>query len=298
MAPWTVFYRPREDENVIRSFGQLDTTRSRFKLPLSSATLDDPAFSPDPRSNPHFPIPNVASYKALPPKISHPLPASPPRTISPRMPLPDAPPSHSPSLSSESDPLSSFSPFTSPTLSSGTSHSQSPTHSRGSPSPVSLLSLSPSNPVSPPSTHPNVILEPPPHFPVPKIPPKSDSTNTLTRNNLKPVALQNTNVPRKGRMKTLIRRLTSRHSLDRIDELDETDPSGVSYHHGGPYEAIGSNLAQPSLPRRYSDTASRRGNMHHSKQREVCQLACPHLSILLIIPSSSTRVLCVPAKTK
>ena len=30
----------------------------------------------------------------------------------------------------------------------------------------------------------------------------------------------------------------SARELDMIDELDETNPSGVSLHHGGPYEAI------------------------------------------------------------
>jgi hypothetical protein len=30
----------------------------------------------------------------------------------------------------------------------------------------------------------------------------------------------------------------SARELDMIDELDETNPSGVALHHGGPYEAI------------------------------------------------------------
>lgn len=68
-------------------------------------------------------------------------------------------------------------------------------------------------------------------------------------------------------MKALVRRLTSLHNLDRIDELDETDPFGGSYHHDGPYEAIGGNLAQPSL--------HDRGGSHHSKRREVCRLPAP-----------------------
>jgi hypothetical protein len=34
-------------------------------------------------------------------------------------------------------------------------------------------------------------------------------------------------------------RLAPRNAqLDRIDELDETDPLGMPWHHGGPYEAI------------------------------------------------------------
>ncbi|KAH0838158.1 hypothetical protein J3R83DRAFT_6409 [Lanmaoa asiatica] len=231
-----------------------DTATPRFKVPLSRAVLDDPAFSPDPRSHPHFPLPNVGSYKAppskSPPRTSYTLLTSPPRTIPvlvhPRLPPADAPSSFftpsSPSLSSESDSLrvSPFSASTSPTLSSATS----PTQTRGSrvSDPVSALSHSPPNSVPPPSTQPKVISKPPPQrsspLPVPEILPKPHSTSTLTRENLRPVASQNRKIPRKGRMKALVRRLTSRHNLDRIDELDETDPFGGSYHHDGPYEAI------------------------------------------------------------
>jgi hypothetical protein len=41
--------------------------------------------------------------------------------------------------------------------------------------------------------------------------------------------------------------------LDRIDELDETDPLGVPWHHGGPYEAIHRSMAHGAQ----SDTVSR-----------------------------------------
>ncbi|KAG8219654.1 hypothetical protein J3R82DRAFT_609 [Butyriboletus roseoflavus] len=220
MTQWAVFYRPPEHR--------------RFDTTSTSSYLDDPAFSPDPRSHPHYPLADARSYKALPSK------------------------SPSPSLSSESESLTSLSPFTSPALSSATSPSQS----HGSPSPLSLLSLTHSNAVSPLSTHPKHIPKPPPvSLPMPEILPKPDSTNTLARVNLKLVASQNTNIPRKAKMKALVRRLTSRHNLDRIDELDETDPFGGSYHHDGPYEATGGNLTQP-------DTSPRGGNPH-SKRREI-----------------------------
>ncbi|KAF8445763.1 hypothetical protein L210DRAFT_3528352 [Boletus edulis BED1] len=144
--------------------------RYTFKTPLARAILDDPAFSSDPRSHPHFPLTNARSYKALPPKS---VPSPPTKTLS----------------------------------------------------------------------------KPPP-LPIPEILPKP--TNTV----LKPVR---TNIPRKARMKAFVRRLTTRNNiLDRIDELDETDPFGSSYHHDGPYEAISSNLAQPTLPRR--------GNAHRSRR--------------------------------
>ncbi|KAF8140432.1 hypothetical protein EV363DRAFT_1312499 [Boletus edulis] len=143
--------------------------RYTFKTPLARAILDDPAFSSDPRSHPHFPLTNARSYKALPPKS---VPSPPTKTLS----------------------------------------------------------------------------KPPP-LPIPEILPKP--TNTV----LKPQG-----------MKAFVRRLTTRNNiLDRIDELDETDPFGSSYHHDGPYEAISSNLAQPTLPRR--------GNAHRSR-REVLLPVC------------------------
>ena len=189
----------------------------RFKVPIARTMLDDPAFSPDPRSHPHFPL---NSYKAVPSF------------------LPDGPPSPS-----DSDSLSS------PALSS--------------------LSQSP---LSSPATSPLSTKKPPPPLPVPEILPKP-----LTRRVLKPVS---TNIPKKSRMKAFVRRLTTRHNLDRIDELDETDPFGGSYHHDGPYEAIGTSLAQPALPRMSSNTAPRGGNSRPSR-REVCQVLahdCPSCS--------------------
>ncbi|KAG9314205.1 hypothetical protein JVU11DRAFT_4991 [Chiua virens] len=206
----------------------------RFKVPLSRSILNDPAFSPDPRSHPHF---NASSYKFVSPNLSHPLPQ---HSDIPRDP-------HSPAFCSSSDSLSSFS---SPTVSSATS--QSSIHSLPSrvPSPVAL--------VPPPlPIQPNIVPKPPhPNQPIPLPIRKSDSS----RENSKPVPSHNRNTSRKSRMKALVRRITSRQSLDRIDELDETDPFGSSYHHDGPYEAIGNNFAQPSLPgNTYSNLASRRG---------------------------------------
>lgn len=290
---WAVFYRPPPEDDSETEF-ETTTRTPHFKVPLSRATLNDPAFSPDPRSHPHFPLANAASYKALPSK-------SPPRIPHPLQPLPDANPSlSSPSFSSESESeydSDSLVSSASPTPSSATSPSQSPTLSRGSPSPVSLPPLSPPNSVLPRPTQPK-----PPRrhstLPVPEILPRLDTTNTLASDNRKPGALQRTRIPRKGRMKALVRRLTTRHDLDRIDELDETDPSGVSYHHDGPYEAIDSSLAQPSLPQRYGDTLPRGANVHHSKQPEVCQVPariCPSCSCY---PPSSTRVFSVPVNIK
>lgn len=98
---------------------------------------------------------------------------------------------------------------------------------------------------------------------VPPIPPKP----------LTVLKLVTTNIPRKARMKALVRRLTTRHNLDPIDELDETDPFGSSYHHDGPYEAIGNNLTHRP------NTATRKSN--NPAKRDVRQMftwICPFCS--------------------
>lgn len=134
-----------------------------------------------------------------------------------------------------------------------------------------------------------------PHFPLPftrtrtRPPPPPPLKNSI------PVPLQNTLIPRKASMKALVRRLTSRHNLDRIDELDESDPFGSSYHHGGPYEAIDASHVQPIQ----TDTVPRRPNIHHSNH-EVCQASASALirPSRSWYPSSSFRVPCIPRNTK
>lgn len=44
------------------------------------------------------------------------------------------------------------------------------------------------------------------------------------------------------------RHLPRQHKLDRIDELDESNPLGISLHHGGPYEAAMSLSKRPTVP--------------------------------------------------
>jgi len=53
-----------------------------------------------------------------------------------------------------------------------------------------------------------------------------------------------------------------RQDLDRIDELDETNPFGQAVHHGGPYEAV-SRIVQ-------KDVASGFDERH--LRNEVCQI--------------------------
>jgi len=55
-----------------------------------------------------------------------------------------------------------------------------------------------------------------------------------------------------------------RQDLDRIDELDETNPFGQAIHHGGPYEAV-SRIVQ-------KDTTS--GFDKRPLRNEVCQFTC------------------------
>jgi len=54
--------------------------------------------------------------------------------------------------------------------------------------------------------------------------------------------------------------------LDRIDELDETDPMGVGFHHQSPYEAIAAALGSKPLsvpPDRKSGTTSQNAPVQH-----------------------------------
>lgn len=61
-----------------------------------------------------------------------------------------------------------------------------------------------------------------------------------------------------------------RQDLDRIDELDETNPFGAAVHHGGPYEAISRFVQKDATPKLYVGPA----------QGRVCFL---FLSFLLVI---------------
>ncbi|KIJ65010.1 hypothetical protein HYDPIDRAFT_110910 [Hydnomerulius pinastri MD-312] len=284
-------------------------TVPQFKTPLSISVLNDPAFSTDPRSHPHFPLTNAGSYKAPPSKS----PASYPRRLTQQPPLIppesyEAPPqemeipratdvpfqvSHHPlgekyppspssvSVSLESDSLTILSAFTSPTVSSATSHNHPSvlTPAGRPPAPVALFP--PPNPYPSPSPPPPVKDEPKPPSPprqqpgrpamphnvsAPEMRPKVDRQPPPVRAESAPVVPVKKRTSGKGRMRNLVRRLTSRHNLDRIDELDETDPFGGGFHHGGPYEAIGSNLAELGPAHMYNDIDVLRGELYNSKR--------------------------------
>ncbi|KAH7885961.1 hypothetical protein F5I97DRAFT_2024512 [Phlebopus sp. FC_14] len=325
---WGVFYRPSQyppwdtlpstagnehQLTFIREYAHHDrhtssppSTAPQFRTPLSASVLNDPAFSSDPRSHPHFPITNARSFKQLPSKsprnlprpLRHSLPFAPEPGLSPsyasgaqciidppsvvyRPPAQDLAPSPA-SPSSESKSSTALSELNPPTVSSFTSQS----HECRTPSPVALSTSqqSPSStelpvqhdpgPPSPPSqllhtANPSVII---PDLPaqeirqsieMPSAPKRADSTPFLSDRKKRAIG--------KGRMKHFFLPFTKRPDLDRIDELDETDPFRGGFHHAGPYEAIASNLAELGPPHMYSDINVLRGDFYNSK----CQTATP-----------------------
>jgi len=68
----------------------------------------------------------------------------------------------------------------------------------------------------------------------------------------------------------------SARELDMIDELDETNPSGVALHHGGPYEAIQKATASRAQAQRtayaVSLTSLLSHHLHSKDQRSDNQI--------------------------
>ncbi|KAG1889541.1 hypothetical protein F4604DRAFT_847783 [Suillus subluteus] len=268
-----------------------------FSRPLSTTILNDPAFSSDPRVHPHFPLVSPTFYKELPSKsplmaVSNP-PQTTPSDISPHQEVlcpiegPDFV-SHSPgsedahptliastSVSLDSDSHTALAAFTSPSVSSATSHSHSPIHPETpcvvSPFPAPPASSSPSHDSgSSPAMCPPTSNRPTPTRTV-TAPEQREKVvkPTATRSDSAPVHADGSNRPTgKRRMKNFIRRLTSSRALDRIDEMDETDSLGAGWRHGGPYEAIGSNLAQLGPAHMYNDIDVLRGDFYTKSKRE------------------------------
>ncbi|KAH7914790.1 hypothetical protein BJ138DRAFT_1143267 [Hygrophoropsis aurantiaca] len=272
----------------------------QFRRPLSMSVLNDPAFSPDPLVHPHFPLTDIASFKQVPSKspaiavrhLTDPSPSAPFNNIpnhDDMYPLNTEPVADSYHHSSEDDhqsaPSSEFSefetpttlsPFTSPSVSSSSSHIHSPLHLQKDrvPSPIPPPSLPLSTPsvsnrlsqkngggVTPESDRPVMFRNESapesrgrPQHPVPT---RAKSTPTHADGSNRPSG--------KRRVKNFVRRIANLNSLDRIDELDETDPFGGNWHHGGPYEAIGSNLAELGPAHKYNDIDVLRGDLYNSK---------------------------------
>ncbi|OAX44432.1 hypothetical protein K503DRAFT_852674 [Rhizopogon vinicolor AM-OR11-026] len=273
-----------------------------FTRPLSMSVLNDPAFSSDPRVHPHFSHINASFYKELPSKspvmIVNDLPHTPPDTPSDHhqvLPVQNlAFVSHSPEshdhpssaststcVSLDSDSHTVFSAFTSPTVSSATSHSHSQTHTKTPrvPSPLkfappfttSSVSASPCHdPRSSPAMSPPTSDRP--------IPKRNASAPEKHVKQVKPPTVRFQTTPAhadgsnrpegKRRIKDFMRRLTNSRALDRIDEIEEADPLGAGRHYADPFEAVGSNLARLGPAHMYNDIDILRGDFYSKFTRE------------------------------
>jgi hypothetical protein len=92
----------------------------------------------------------------------------------------------------------------------------------------------------------------PPQAPRPMTAPLQDANNRP-----KPPRRENTRRPNPQRSA----------ELDRIDELDETDPFGVTIHHKGPYEAIPAMVNGPTIPSNNDGSAGNGFNYPVQKQK-------------------------------
>ncbi|KAG2075106.1 hypothetical protein BDR04DRAFT_1091951 [Suillus decipiens] len=266
-----------------------------FSRPLSMTILNDPAFSSDPRVHPHFPLVSPTFYKELPSKspllvVSNPSQTSQtaPSGISPHQEVPcpiedsdfvshspgseeaHTPPTASTSVSLDSDSPTALSAFTSPTISSATSHSHSQLSFPFSASPVSYSSSPSHDPGSSPTMCAPASNRPTPTRIV-SAPEQREKVvkPAITRSDSTPVHADGSNRPtRKRRMKNFIQRFTSSRALDRIEEIDESEPFRAGRQHGGPYEAIGSDLTQLGPAHMYNDIAVLRGDFHTKSKRE------------------------------
>ena len=75
------------------------------------------------------------------------------------------------------------------------------------------------------------------------------------------------------------KRLGRNHDLDRIDELDETSPLGISLHHGGPYEAAVQAIKRSDhrMPLGILNSAGR-ANEYHRQAMLAHGNVCLHIS--------------------
>lgn len=261
----------------------------QFRRPLAPTVFNDPAFSSDPFSHPHFNLADARSYKDLPPRPPRRSPSmyDPTSQENITWPAPAVLPHHpttvdrrlSPlalSVSLEHEPILTSS-GSSTVSSSATSNSSSPTQtpgihttspvSRTMPHPAPSTKFPPSASARPPDENrpcmPYTMSTPDMRPPRPTSPPRVSSAPDL------PVTRK-----RSDKIKNFVRRLTKRDNLDRIDELDETDPFGLGFHHSGPYEAITNNLAKLVPPHSAADDLIGRTN---PSKRKVNRASAPPL---------------------
>ncbi|EGO00308.1 hypothetical protein SERLA73DRAFT_73027 [Serpula lacrymans var. lacrymans S7.3] len=269
-----------------------------FRRPLSDSFRDDPAFSADPTLHPFFPLTAAASYRQVPSKspMQVPVALSPP--VNPPTPSPPPSPNRAtigdesasihedqlerayPSSSeyTESHTTLSLSAFTHDTFSSSSAltspQSEKPSlPSFFSPPPAyeAEISLPLNDP--PPMDRPAVVRNvsaPAVRQEMREDPPPRSATA--------PIHADGSNRAGIGRRGHPVQHHPNWRALDRIDELDESDPFG-GWHHRGPYEAIGSNLAELGPPHKYDDTGILGGDLQKlylrktsrgpSKQRRI-----------------------------
>ncbi|KAI6136477.1 hypothetical protein F5141DRAFT_1208826 [Pisolithus sp. B1] len=282
-------YRPADDilsasePNHISQHPPQKPVVPRFRTPLPETVLDDPAFSADPRSHPHFPLTNSRSYKALPPKSPRSTVLPVPTLNEPNIkhPITPAP------AKTAACPVSLDHEFRTPKFVASTPSTVSSTTS----SRPSLLQAQGSRTTTPSVSRASTSFEPPPYtkflsnHTTSSGPPVSGRDHppmsyTMPSKTIQPRMRSQPEVTparagtasdfariftNKGRIKNLMRRLTKRYQLDRIDELDETDPFGIGFHHSGPYEAIANNLAKETSRRLRDDTDKSTGGRNNIK---------------------------------
>ena len=239
-------------------------SRSMSKSIIDPRLLNDPAFSADPRSNPHHSTshysarfsPSVVDGASLPKKhrfhhvedqgdldedTIRQLPNSPQNAPEYRKPARTSySPSQPASTSLPSLPSLSSTPSTaSPSSTASSTPSTPPTHESfpkpmRDPSRPRVTDYSPESQSFPLQARPLIFNHTTPDLrravEKPVLPPRPLTTPGNYR--IRGETTQGIDNSRN--------RPTARHDrqLDRIDELDETDPLGVPWHHGGPYEAI------------------------------------------------------------
>lgn len=280
-SPWSIGYPPSQPPPP--------PPKKQFRTPLAQTVFNDPAFSSDPRSHPHFTLADARSYKDLPPKPPHrshdPSQENIPCLVPPVLPHHPATVDRrlSPlalSVSLEHEPTLTSS---SSTVSSTTSHSSSPTQTPGIYTMFSGIVPQSLRPIPHTKFTSTTLAHHPPDEVRPRIPyTMSTSTPDMrppppppppTRANSAP-ALPVTR-KKSDKIKNFVRRLTKKHdNLDRIDELDETDPFGIGFHHSGPYEAITNNLAKLVPPHSDADGLTQR---MQPLKRKVSNLYTPIL---------------------
>ncbi|KAH9948175.1 hypothetical protein B0H21DRAFT_734930 [Amylocystis lapponica] len=245
--------------------------------PIPRNLFDDPAFSTDPRINPHFVVnpggpssshsqlltPNIGQVpRSLQPGRFPPTSETPHRDRSPNV-IPPTIVRHAPISASSAFPLHDI---WHPPPQSASSSASSSTSSISLPLPETTPETSARTTPSPPSSSPPsapTMLESQPRMqpaipqasasiirPMPPVhttsapdlhsrppPPPNTFARSVTAPTPGPAPVKAQTSSRSHSKRNRHPSVTALPDLDRIDELDESDPRGLAWHHGGPYEA-------------------------------------------------------------